>query len=99
MSTEGRDNYIAVLFLAWAYISSAQWVELLARSPTHTCIQRYTEGTPGHSLAGFDIGYEIIEADALGGKRYYPLVGRRQQIIMTEHTSPHGLSLLLRSNV
>lgn len=64
VSTKGRDNYIGVFFLSWAYILSAQWVELLARSPTHACRRRYTKGTPSHRLSGFDIGYEINEAEA-----------------------------------
>ncbi|KAL3455605.1 hypothetical protein BJX64DRAFT_272125 [Aspergillus heterothallicus] len=34
---EGLDNgnYLAVLYLAWAYILSARWVELLSRSADH----------------------------------------------------------------
>ncbi|KAE8367171.1 hypothetical protein BDV27DRAFT_143053 [Aspergillus caelatus] len=37
---EGYDesNYIAVLFLAWAYMLSARWSELLSRSPEHRCM-------------------------------------------------------------
>ncbi|KAE8142645.1 hypothetical protein BDV38DRAFT_267840 [Aspergillus pseudotamarii] len=37
---EGYDegNYIAVLFLAWAYIRSARWSALLNRSPEHWCM-------------------------------------------------------------
>ncbi|KAK6823827.1 hypothetical protein RU639_006509 [Aspergillus parasiticus] len=32
-----EDNHIAALFLAWAYILSARWAELLDRSTDHRC--------------------------------------------------------------
>ena len=45
---EGYDegNYIVVLFLAWAYILSARWSELLCRSPEHRCMITSKKVTP-----------------------------------------------------
>ncbi|KAJ5925081.1 hypothetical protein N7454_007720 [Penicillium verhagenii] len=37
-----KGNYLAVLYLAWAYILSARWVELLGRSGDHECHMAYT---------------------------------------------------------
>ncbi|CAG8319043.1 unnamed protein product [Penicillium nalgiovense] len=37
-----EGNHIAVLFLAWAYILSAKWAELLDRSETHQCSMKYS---------------------------------------------------------
>ncbi|KAJ5923907.1 hypothetical protein N7466_008094 [Penicillium verhagenii] len=37
-----NGNYLAVLYLAWAYILSARWVELLSRSGDHECHMAYT---------------------------------------------------------
>ncbi|KAJ5428778.1 hypothetical protein N7445_010232 [Penicillium cf. griseofulvum] len=37
-----EGNHIAVLFLAWAYILSAKWAELLDRSETHQCSTKYS---------------------------------------------------------
>uniref|UniRef100_A0A093V8R0 Ectonucleotide pyrophosphatase/phosphodiesterase family member 6 n=1 Tax=Talaromyces marneffei PM1 TaxID=1077442 RepID=A0A093V8R0_TALMA len=61
ISESGRVNYITPLFLAWAYILSAKWVELLSRSPRHACKQKYLEGTPIQDHLSFDIGYETDE--------------------------------------
>ncbi|KGO75570.1 hypothetical protein PITC_098530 [Penicillium italicum] len=40
-----EGNHIAVLFLAWAYILSAKWAELLDRSETHHCSTNYSTET------------------------------------------------------
>ncbi|KAJ5815950.1 hypothetical protein N7447_008183 [Penicillium robsamsonii] len=37
-----EGNYITVLFLAWAYILSAKWAELLDRSEMHYCSTKYS---------------------------------------------------------
>ncbi|KAJ5360826.1 hypothetical protein N7517_010017 [Penicillium concentricum] len=53
-------NYIAVLFLAWSYILSAKWAELLDRSDTHHCSTKYssTHQEPDESYQS-----EVIEID------------------------------------
>jgi hypothetical protein len=40
---DGHDNgnYISVILLAWAYILSAKWAELLQRSSDHNCAIKY----------------------------------------------------------
>lgn len=59
LSQNGRENYITVLFLAWSYILSCKWVELLGRSARHTCKQSYTMGTPVIDISDFGVGYKI----------------------------------------
>jgi hypothetical protein len=61
VSGNSQGNYIAPLFLAWAYILSARWAELLRLSPNHICGQRYIDGVDQNNLAEFEIGYEIDE--------------------------------------
>ncbi|KAL6230445.1 hypothetical protein BDW75DRAFT_234375 [Aspergillus navahoensis] len=41
----GEGNYITVLFLAWSYILSARWAELLKKSSDHSCSIRFTGDT------------------------------------------------------
>ena len=41
-SRECPGNYLSILYLTWAYILSAQWVELLNRSADHKCNMAYT---------------------------------------------------------
>ena len=61
---EGYDegNYIAVLFLAWAYILSARWFELLSRSLEHRCMIIFKKETSrcepplSHTTVQVDIG-------------------------------------------
>ncbi|KAE8343977.1 hypothetical protein BDV24DRAFT_172306 [Aspergillus arachidicola] len=61
---EGYDegNYIAVLFLAWAYILSARWSELLSISPEHRCMIIFKKETSrcepplSHTTVQVDIG-------------------------------------------
>ncbi|KAJ5638402.1 hypothetical protein N7528_000792 [Penicillium herquei] len=45
LSGYDEGNYLSVLFLAWAYILSAQWVELLGHSVDHECHLAYTANT------------------------------------------------------
>ncbi|KAJ6024262.1 hypothetical protein N7540_005059 [Penicillium herquei] len=40
-----QGNYFSVLLLAWAYILSARWVELLGKSADHECHLAYTADT------------------------------------------------------
>jgi hypothetical protein len=58
-SENSRENHITLLFLAWSYILSCKWVELLAHSPRHSCKQSYTMGTPVIDISDFGVGYEI----------------------------------------
>lgn len=60
-SESGGVNYITPLFLAWAYILSAKWLELLGHSSGHACKLKFLEGTSNQSALRFDIGYEIDE--------------------------------------
>lgn len=66
----GEGNYIAVLFLAWNYIFSAKWAELLSKSPEHEC-QICLAQTSESAAAPLqdqdikvDIGSEISEDEA-----------------------------------
>ncbi|GIK04879.1 hypothetical protein Aspvir_008977 [Aspergillus viridinutans] len=45
ISYHDEGNYLTVLFLAWAYILSARWAELLKKSPDHLCRIRVTGDT------------------------------------------------------
>lgn len=36
-----EGNYLTVLFLAWAYVLSVRWQELLVHSPEHRCTKTY----------------------------------------------------------
>ncbi|KUM60079.1 hypothetical protein ACN42_g7050 [Penicillium freii] len=40
-----EGNQVAVLFMAWAYILSAKWAELLDRSEKHQCSTKYSSET------------------------------------------------------
>ncbi|KXG46488.1 uncharacterized protein PGRI_053440 [Penicillium griseofulvum] len=55
-----EGNYITVLFLAWAYILSAKWVELLDRSEAHQCS---TEYSPKARQGPKEPEIEVIEVD------------------------------------
>jgi hypothetical protein len=55
-----EGNHIAVLFLAWAYILSAKWAELLDRSETHQCSTKYSETCQEPAEA---VQPEVIEVD------------------------------------
>lgn len=59
LSENSTDNYITLLFLAWSYILSCKWVELLSHSPSHSCKQFYSGGTPVGDISDFGVGYEI----------------------------------------
>ncbi|KAF4769788.1 hypothetical protein HAV15_011734 [Penicillium sp. str.  len=56
-----EGNYIAVLFLAWAYILSAKWAELLDRSEKHQCSTKYSSETCQEPEAS--VQPEVIEVD------------------------------------
>ncbi|KAJ5718277.1 hypothetical protein N7488_003923 [Penicillium malachiteum] len=45
LSGYDEGNYLSVLFLAWSYIFSARWVELLDHSADHECHLAYTANT------------------------------------------------------
>ncbi|KAJ5227874.1 hypothetical protein N7489_008582 [Penicillium chrysogenum] len=55
-----EGNHIAVLFLAWAYILSAKWAELLDRSETHQCSTKYSETCQDPAEA---VQPEVVEVD------------------------------------
>lgn len=61
ISESGGVNYITPLFLAWAYILSAKWLELLGHSSSHACKLKFLDGASSPSALGFDIGYRIDE--------------------------------------
>lgn len=62
----GQDegNYIAVLFLAWAYILSARWAEIMERVPGCTVPfspsdEHPSDGQPNdHYTAAIELGYD-----------------------------------------
>ncbi|CAI7640868.1 unnamed protein product [Penicillium palitans] len=56
-----EGNYIAALFLAWAYILSAKWAELLDRSEKHQCSKKYSSETFQEPEAS--VQPEMIEVD------------------------------------
>ncbi|CAG7927292.1 unnamed protein product [Penicillium olsonii] len=43
LSGYDQSNQLSVLYIAWAYILSARWVELLARSADHECCMAYSK--------------------------------------------------------
>lgn len=45
ISFHDQGNYLTVLFIAWAYILSARWAELLKKSSDHLCRIRFTGDT------------------------------------------------------
>ncbi|OQE38643.1 hypothetical protein PENCOP_c008G00928 [Penicillium coprophilum] len=55
-----EGNYIAVLFLAWSYILSAKWAELLGRSGTHHCAPKYSST---YQEADESFQADVIEID------------------------------------
>jgi hypothetical protein len=66
LSGNDEGNYIALLFLAWAYILSARWAELLEHSSRHDCRKGYiarrsqpATALPKQDNIGFDIGYDV----------------------------------------
>ncbi|KAJ5940731.1 hypothetical protein N7516_000899 [Penicillium verrucosum] len=56
-----KGNYIAVLFLAWAYILSAKWAELLDCSEKHHCSTKYSFETCQEPEVS--VQPEVIEVD------------------------------------
>ena len=56
-----EGNYIAVLFLAWAYILSAKWAELLDCSEKHHCSTKYSFETCQEPEVS--VQPEVIEVD------------------------------------
>ncbi|CAG8089665.1 unnamed protein product [Penicillium salamii] len=69
------EKHISVLFLAWAYILSARWSELLSRSSEHPCqvefipkfpnnTQEVPTGSDRQATIEVDVGDEIDEAEA-----------------------------------
>ncbi|GFF26429.1 hypothetical protein IFM61606_09742 [Aspergillus udagawae] len=67
----GHDeaNYVTALLLAWAYILSARWSELLSRSSDHQCTVEYPiNGMIAKSHGKYDvevaIGDDIEESEA-----------------------------------
>ena len=68
-----KGNYISVLYLAWAYILSARWIELLGRFADHECHMVYnSEGMEGQfpqldkqSMVEIDIGDDVCEEEVL----------------------------------
>ncbi|CAG8180083.1 unnamed protein product [Penicillium salamii] len=69
------EKYISFLFLAWAYILSARWSELLSRSSEHPCqvefipkspdnTQEVPTGSGRQATIEVDVGDEIDEAEA-----------------------------------
>ncbi|KAJ5191848.1 uncharacterized protein N7498_010833 [Penicillium cinerascens] len=72
LSGYDNGNYLSVLYLAWAYILSARWVELLRRSVSHECQMRYTaQGVQGSSqpnkppMVQIDLGDDACEEEIL----------------------------------
>ncbi|KAJ5361987.1 hypothetical protein N7541_002831 [Penicillium brevicompactum] len=67
-----KGNYLSVLYLAWAYILSARWVELLDTSADHECHMAYTSEGASDSLPQsnkqstieIDIGDNVCEQEA-----------------------------------
>jgi hypothetical protein len=53
-----KCNYLSVLYFAWAYILSAQWVESLSRSADHVCHMDYIR-QGSQSAAQLDGGWAI----------------------------------------
>ncbi|PLB43867.1 hypothetical protein P170DRAFT_459437 [Aspergillus steynii IBT 23096] len=72
LSHYDKGNYLSVLYLAWAYIFSARWVELLNWSAGHECCIRYTaQGVERllpkekRSVTQIDIGDDACEDEVL----------------------------------
>lgn len=72
LSGYDNGNYLSVLYLAWVYILSARWVELLSRSADHECYMGYTaqEGedsqqSDNHTLIQIDLSDDACEEEAL----------------------------------
>ncbi|RAL06091.1 uncharacterized protein BO80DRAFT_469972 [Aspergillus ibericus CBS 121593] len=66
-----NGNYLSVLYLAWAYILSARWVELLGRSADHECHMGYTPQDMEDSqqpikqpMVRIDLGDSVCEEEA-----------------------------------
>ncbi|OJJ95259.1 hypothetical protein ASPACDRAFT_48003 [Aspergillus aculeatus ATCC 16872] len=72
----GQDegNYLAVLFLAWAYILSARWAEIMegvsgCTVPSSPADENQSDGQPGdHYTAAIELGYET-DADETNWRR------------------------------
>lgn len=68
---EGYDwgNYLVVLYLAWAYVLSARWVEVLGCSTDHEFRMKYVvqEGSPSEqrpmSMVEVDVGDDADEEE------------------------------------
>lgn len=72
LSTYDKGNYLSVLYIAWAYILSARWVELLSRSADHECHLGYpaqgVESIPQpdeQSMVQIDIAEDSCEDEVL----------------------------------
>lgn len=72
LSGYDKGNYLSVLYIAWAYILSARWVELLSHSANHECHMGYTaqevESSPqldGQSMVQIDLGEDACEEEVL----------------------------------
>ncbi|KAJ5135628.1 uncharacterized protein N7515_004906 [Penicillium bovifimosum] len=73
LSGYDKGNYLSVLYLAWAYILSARWVELLNSSADHECHMAYTAQEADNvlpesdkqSVIEVDIGDNVCEQEAL----------------------------------
>lgn len=73
LSHYDEGNYLSVLYLAWAYIISARWVELLRRSTNHECHMTYNTHvwenplpkSDNHSMVEIDIGDDICDEEVL----------------------------------
>jgi hypothetical protein len=100
----GHDegNYVTVLLLAWAYILSVRWNELLSRSSDHQCTVEYqTDGMVAKSHGKYDvevtIGDDIGESEARWWRAI--LVGDKGWRITTNYKdktyiSPWSVSIL-----
>ncbi|PIG83844.1 hypothetical protein AARAC_001789 [Aspergillus arachidicola] len=72
LSGYDNGNYLSVLYLAWAYILSARWVELLSRSADHECYMSYTaqecedsQQLNKHTLIQIDLSDDACEEEVL----------------------------------
>lgn len=67
LSSYDKGNYLSVLYLAWAYILSARWVELLDRSADHDCHLGYSAlpQSDKQPMVHIDIGDDACEQEVL----------------------------------
>ncbi|KAJ5267502.1 hypothetical protein N7478_010310 [Penicillium angulare] len=62
LSGYDQGNYLSVLYLAWAYILSARWVELLGRSADHECSMAFATQETNNSSPQPD-NQPVVEID------------------------------------